>query len=212
MGLFRRKDVTPSLDSVQFDDAGYRAREDSEPGERLWFSPEGDGVGLFLFTIPPDLPGAASMDELRAFYENGLKSSGGLLVETAVVMAGALPVVQLIAKVPQHPSGLTYMGSITIPFRDFSFVLKVQCEERGMTGMREAVLLDRRLAAGERPTFRDGRMQLSSWNPDAAEFDAEFPDHPVSRARRFLDGVRVSLFIDPLLGGCRRFPLPPVSS
>ena len=36
-----------------------------------------------------------------------------------------------------------------MPFRDCSFVLKIQCEERGVTGVREAVLLDEKLGSGE---------------------------------------------------------------
>jgi hypothetical protein len=54
---------------------------------------------------------------------------------------------------------MTYVGSLTIPFLDFSFVIKVQCEEKGATGIREAVLLDRRLESGEMPSPSDGRKR-----------------------------------------------------
>ena len=111
----------------------------------------------------------------------------------------------------QWPSGMTYLGALTLPFEAFSFVVKVQCEERGTTGLREAVLLDRRLAAGDQPTIKDGRMHLPGWNPDAAEHDAMFPTHPVSRARRVLDHLRRTLVIDPSLAKLPGFPLPPPS-
>ena len=54
--------------------------------------------------------------------------------------------VWLIVKAPQKPHGMTYIGSLTFPFRNFSFVLKAVCVEHGTPGMREAVVLERFLA------------------------------------------------------------------
>src|SRR5262245_66337926 len=44
---------------------------------------------------------------------------------------------------------MVYIGSIILPFHDFSYVLKIQCLELGTTGFRDAIVLDRMMAAGE---------------------------------------------------------------
>src|SRR5690242_19704616 len=63
MGLFSRH-APPSLDSVRFDASGYEAKGDPQPGrQRVWWSPDGDGVGLYVFTIPPDLPRASTVGD-----------------------------------------------------------------------------------------------------------------------------------------------------
>jgi hypothetical protein len=104
---------------------------------------------------------------------------------------------------------MTYIGSMTLPFERCSYVVKVQCEERGPTGLREAVLLDRAL--------RDGRVHLSEqgipqfdegWTPDAVEHDEAFPKHPVSRARRHLSVLEQALRVDERLQRLARFALP----
>lgn len=198
----------PSLDGVSFDAAGYDPRGEPEPGRtRVWWTPAGDGLGLFLFPLAPDLPRVDSVNALREFYTG--RAAPHRIVEVAIVEGGGLPLVMTILKQAQEPSGMTYIGSLTLPFRDFSFVLKVQCVERGTTGMREAVLLARRFAAGDL-IGAGGELGLHGrgWNPDSAEFDAEFPDHPVSRLRRIIDQVRGSLRVDPMTARCPRFPLP----
>jgi hypothetical protein len=56
-----------ALDAIVFTAPGLQKAEDRD-GVRVWYTPEGDGVGLFYFAIAPDLPGDLdSLDNLR-FY------------------------------------------------------------------------------------------------------------------------------------------------
>jgi len=215
-GFFKRDSGAskPSLDAVSFDTTEYESQGEPEQGRlRVWFSPDGDGIGLYFFGKPPDLPAnARTAAELRDYYDGVARAAGGVeLVEASVCRAGQCQAVRVIFKTRQQPSGMTYVGSLTIPFREFSFVAKIQCEERGTTGVREAVLLDRRLQSGEVPSVSEGRMHLPGWDPDAEGFDAGFPDHPVSRVRRVLRHVAASLMIEPAIARLPGFPLPEVS-
>jgi hypothetical protein len=95
----------------------------------------------------------------------------------------------------RKPHGTVYLGSVTLPFRDFSFVLKVQAGEVGMTGMREAVVLDEALRTslsdeGIKDVYycdkydkslRSGPVRNMS---EDEKYDAKFPDHHLSRGRR----------------------------
>jgi hypothetical protein len=182
MGLFRRRERAPSLDDVQFDASGYELRGEPQPGQqRVWFTPHGDGVGLYVFRIPPDLPRAGSIGDLRDFYAR----MGPGVIDVALVPAGEMRAAQVVSKTAQQPSGFTYLGALTLAFRDFSYVLKVQCAERGTTGLREAISLDRSLESG------------ATTDPHAVELDAELPDHPLSRTRAVLAHLRTTLSIDP---------------
>src|SRR5262249_50068884 len=83
--LFKRRGgaaaAKPSLDAAGFDAAGYELQGEPEPGRvRVWHTPEGDGLGLYFFPIPPDLPRASTVDDLAAFYRGRLgDDSGGKL-------------------------------------------------------------------------------------------------------------------------------------
>jgi hypothetical protein len=110
--------------------------------------------------------------------------------------------------VPQQPSGRTCVGSLTVPFRDFSFVVKCQCAEGGPTGLKEALLFDRSRAAGEPMQVEGGRFHIPGWDPDAERHDAEFPGHPVARVRRVLRQVAGSLNIATEVWQLPGFPLP----
>jgi hypothetical protein len=200
----------PSLDAVRFDTTGYELQGEPQPGQtRVWFTPEGDGLGLYYFPVPPDLPAnAASTDELAAFYHRLLGDSGGKMVEVAVVVAGGCPAVRTILSAPQQPSGLTYVGALTVPFRDFSFVLKCQCFEGGPTGLKEALLYERSRRANEPMQIEGGRFHIPGWNPDDPKHDVEFPAHPVARARRVLDHVAGSLVVVSAVRELPGFALP----
>jgi hypothetical protein len=78
---FRRGGTQPSPGAVRFETTGYEAHGEPQPGKvRVCNTPEGDGLGMYFFPVPPDLPAnAASVDELASFYQRLLGESGGKL-------------------------------------------------------------------------------------------------------------------------------------
>lgn len=211
---FRSDGPKPSLEAVHFDTTGYVFTGELQPGAlRVWHTPQGDGLGLYFYPLPPDLPvGAASVEELEAFYRGLLAASdtnsGGKLVEIRVVVAGGCLAVRTIVSIAQQPSGRSYVGSLTVPFRAFSFVLKCQCAEGEPTGLKEALLLDRIWAAKERAEGDGARLSVPEWDPNSPTHDAEFPGHPVARVRRVLDHVEQSLVVADDIRQLPRFALP----
>jgi hypothetical protein len=113
-----------------------------------------------------------------------------------------------IVKVPQQPSGMAYIESIITPFRDCSYVIKMQCREVGITGVREAVLLDRMIAAGMVDIEKLVQGDWPDLGFDDEEYDVEFPQHPLSRVRRGMRSIRESLKIDSELKALPPFALP----
>ncbi len=151
------------------------------------------------------------MQAVRNFYRLAVSNVGLAIIEAETLMIGGCHAIRTIIKVPQQPTGMIYLGSITLPFRDFSFVLKVQCAEQGTTGFREAVVLDRLISSGEVMILSDGKIQGWMQDPydasieaplmrnqsEACEYDNQFLDHPLSRARQVLNHVEKTLVIAP---------------
>ena len=205
--LFGKKRKDALLDGIQLVLEGFEY-QGSQDKVKVWRTPDGDGLGIYAFALPPDLPhGCSRIEDFRMFYEETFEDSGAKMVEVKRVVAGSVPALWVITKMPQEPSGMTYVGSVTIPFKEFSFVLKVQCPEHGMTGAREAMLMDRLLREGKMEIDDDGKLG-GDWNPDADEYDAEFPTHPVSRVRRSLARVLEAVTLAPEVRAAAPFPLP----
>jgi hypothetical protein len=213
MGIFdkSRKNVA-SHDSVTFYTSRY-AYQGERDGARIWFLPEGGGFGLYLFQKPPDLPPKlASTIELRDFYTRSM-GDGMKVVECRILSLDEIPAVWLIGKTSEALSGAgIYVGSITIPFRDFSFVIKMQCHEHGVTGMREALLVAEALRNGTGRVEGDKFVLNEGISFDDEQFDAKIPKHPLSRVRRELRTIADSLRIDASVKKQPGFLLPPVSS
>jgi hypothetical protein len=205
----RKRKVTPTIDSFSFAVSGWKYHGERRPNEmRVWETPEGDAVSLHFFGIPPDIPAADSIEGIAALYAEGLRASGAKVVECSRTTAADCPCVRLVIKAPQQPSGMMYQGMFTLPFRDFSFVVKIQCPEVGETGFREAILLAQRMKAGETPNTSGSGPVLSDWDPDAPEHDTRFPKHPISRLRRLLAHVQSTATIDGAVRALPCFRLP----
>ena len=89
-----------SPDSVTFDVSRYEFQGDRD-GARVWFLPEGGGVGLYVFLRGPDLPAAVSTEALREFYTAQM---GGRLqvIECRILPLDGVRGIWLIAKGPDE--------------------------------------------------------------------------------------------------------------
>ena len=119
-------------DSVSFDDTGWNPQGEMD-GARVWWNSVGDGIGLYYFAMPPDIKAdLGSINDVRKFYRNSSATRGLGIIEVETPQVDGCLAVRTVFKSPQQPTGMTYIGSITLPFRDFSYVLKVQCMETGI--------------------------------------------------------------------------------
>src|SRR6185436_7766462 len=132
-----------SLNSLTFDEKGFK-RQGDQGNVRIWLCPGGDQLGLFLYSIRPDLGADVDDDEgLRKFYRLLAEPAGLGIIEVECRKIDGCDAVRTIFKAPQKPTGRTYLGSLTLPFADFSLVIKVQCMETGITGLRDTVVLQK---------------------------------------------------------------------
>jgi hypothetical protein len=206
------------MELVTFDAEGYRV----EPrAANLWVfhAPTGDLVQLWRFDLAPDI-GAALDDEpaVRAMYRERVARAGAGLVAVDCVTVAAVRAVRVVIKAPMEPRGRIYVGSLTLPFRDFSYVLKVECREQAATGVREAIVM----AKVALPL--DANNELAGWFADPYEpsargpmvrnlsedeqYDPLFPEHPLTRVRSLLGHVERTLAVDPKVRAAPPFTGP----
>jgi hypothetical protein len=201
------------MKALTFDTTGWteaQCHRDDVGCVRAWRNAAGDELTLCFYDTPPEPPIAhAALDDWRQYYREMLDSLGGGLVELAVVSLDGLPALKIVGKMPQPTGGLCYLGMLRVLRRSFSYALKLDCPELGLTGLREAMVLDRELARGPvggglvgmppgwasipyDPTIRGRGLPTRA---DDAEYDAEFPQHPLSRLRHALGDLERSVVI-----------------
>jgi hypothetical protein len=197
-----------------FDETEFECQAEQD-GVLAWLTPKGDSLRLFYFAKPPDLGADLhDVEGLRAFYRRAARQAGfGVLEIEACVIDGCIAV-RTLFKVSQEPRGRSYVGALTFPFPTFSFVFKVESRECGITGVRDSFVLAKQLSTRESTTdIKSG--QLIGWLDDpydssevgtmtrniaeCPEYDLQFPDHPLSRARWVLDHLQCTVLTDETL-------------
>jgi hypothetical protein len=195
---------------IAFDTTGFQQHD-----QTTWFSPStNDQVSLNYFDQVPDLP--ATLDDIASLRHGlaHLTSEVGCLVEAHVVHLGQVPTLLQIVKlpIPNQPSGQAFLASFTVPKANASAVLKFQAVEQGMTGMREAVLMAQ---VGfdnwfqPHPYAPDVQGTLPFHVGDDPRFDAQFPQHPLSRARAWAHHVARTGQVDPRFAALPGFESAP---
>jgi hypothetical protein len=195
----------------------WELKEDNE-ATKVWYNKFGDNLSLSFFSLKPDLPEEITdIFPLRNLYRNLIAQSNGAIVEVEKEYVNSLVAIKNIFKFALQPSGFAFLASLTIPRKDFSIVFKVQCNEQGITGKRESVVLDRAIRDNlVNIETREGwffdpydpefKSPILSNMADREEYDTEFPKHPLSRARRTLKMLKENMkFSDEILNAPKYF-------
>lgn len=158
--------------------------------------------------MAPDLPTIKDENALREWHRQELMMAGGAMIQANLIKVQNTPALASIFKFKQVPKGMSYVGFLSIPYQNCSFVLKVCCNERmEETGIRDAAILEQKLADGT-VKFEEhetgSSVRVGWWHDpydetltqgflmnlsEKEEYDAEFPDHPLSVVRRWMKQV-----------------------
>lgn len=202
-----------SFDSITFDTEKFRYHGE-EDDARIWVT-EADFIFLHYFPIPPDINASLkNIDDIRVRYRELTLKGSSAIIEVDTITIDGCDAVRTILKTPKEPHGVIYVGTITLPFRDFSYVIRIQSEEFGITGLRESEILNEFLATGEvsldiKPGEEFG--EITGWSADpydptiympyqrnraeAEEYDERFPDNPLTRVRSLLKHIEKTLHV-----------------
>ncbi|WP_223267339.1 hypothetical protein [Streptosporangium nondiastaticum] len=167
-----------------------------EPG--VWTDEQGLVLSVHFFDIAPDLPAPfEQLDRLRYGLARFAVQVGGGLIEAVLGEVDTLPAVRQFIKIPPAGGhGLVFLGAWTVPRAGCSTVVKVQAAEGGITGVREAVTFSRtepEQCSGPHPYGPDITGGLPYHVGDHEQWDAHFPDHPLTRVRTTLERITPTL-------------------
>jgi len=193
----------------EFDD------EYSDEFNHIWIDKNSPAVYSFhYFGVPPDIPTIKNINKLREHYREFARRNNGGIIKVEIEEVQNIEVVETIFKFPMESHGVGYIGSITIPFRDCSFVIKAQCQEMGNTGFRDTVVFQKMMGDG---VIKREDGKVAGWFKDpydenlqegplmnlseAEEFDVDFPEHPLSIIRDGMAKVRRRITFDKKFRG-----------
>jgi len=203
----RRVDPLPGLGAVRVPTFGWPNVERNEY-RSVWHH-EGDVLSLNYFPAEPTVCGPVGDDHrLMEYFELYARAGKAAIVEARWTTSGdGMPIAWCISKARQRGSGVSYVGSLIVPFATCSWVAKLESMEGSPTGAREALWFDRHLAAGGTPEEaypglgaqlpEDGPPPVRRLPSDDEAWDEILPSHPLSRVRRLLPRLAASIEISP---------------
>jgi hypothetical protein len=196
-----------ALDMVRFSIQGAQL-EGEEPSARFWRIASGDRVALHYFPIPPDIQSdLRDRQTLYRFYEELATGAGLGVVEVGSIQLTDILAVRTIFRKPQQPFGIDFIGAITLPYQDLSYVVKVYCDETGVTGIREA-LLAHAFRKIEGPGFEKFNWRMIV---ESEEYDSQFPRHPLSRLRAIMKEAQTTIRLNSALRKHKQFRWSPIA-
>jgi len=137
--------------------------------------------------------------ELRHRCRKLAQNRGGGLIEVHAIPRGTNSV-SLIYKRQDFPA-YVYSGMLITSVRGNSLVWTIVAVERGMTGVREAVVASNLMNAGKltaedykrywaedpyEAAYRGVDRSVMRFMSDDESYDEQFPQHPLSKVRRVL--------------------------
>ncbi|WP_299277219.1 hypothetical protein [uncultured Psychroserpens sp.] len=208
INFFNKKKA--NINSLTIPNLNWTKQQDNKTIKQ-WVNPEQSiALSLHFFDLEPDLPTIKNKDALRDFYRNQIVQHNGGLVLVDTTQLKTHSAVKTIFKIPQEPTGMVYLASLTIPFKTCSYVVKIQAPEIGMTGMRDTVIVDKLLGEGKISFGDDG---IENWFSDPydssftegtlmnksedAIYDVDFQNHPLTLARQLIAQLEENIGFKP---------------
>ncbi|MEV0643765.1 hypothetical protein AB0I28_00740 [Phytomonospora sp. NPDC050363] len=185
---------------IVFDTSGLRPHENG----RTWVdSASGDAVSLQVNDGPPfDASWMSGLAALRKGFARMFADAGCLIEADLVPFGGARAVYQLVkVPMPNAAHGQVFLAIFTLTKSPAYAQLIYQAPERGTTGVRESMLFMRLGTPADwtrpHPYDPELRTKLPFHRGDEPGWDAQFPDHPLSRARRWATHAARSAVVEP---------------
>ena len=200
------------IDYISFNTHDYELNS-SDATKKVYYINDYDDLIVNYFDLPPDITSKDDSEKsLQDNYRNVALEAGGAIIEVSKLKIDSYTVIKTIFKFKLSPSGVVYIGSYTIPFEKCSYVIKIQCPEIGTTGVRYSAVFELALRKG---LVEICNNSVKGWIKDPydenidlpymmnlsekEEYDKMFPEHPLSRLRKYLLDVEKTISIDKKL-------------
>lgn len=201
LNFFRKPKI--NIHTISIPDFGWTKEKETESIIQ-WINPdEAMALSVNFFPAKPDIPTMKDIEQVRQFYRNNIVQVNGGLIQVDFMDFSGVAGIKTIFKIPQESTGTTYLASCTIPFANYSYVVKIQAPELGIIGFRETAISDRLIKEKVIESkengwlcdpydvdFKGGTPMNKSEN---SQYDSQFPSHPLTLARKFIDQVATQI-------------------
>lgn len=206
-----------NINSITFPTYGWEIKKNDE-FFRQWINAEQTvALSINYFDSKPDLPYLNEIDVVREFYRKELSAHKGGLIEVNTKEIESYKTIKTLFKISQEPTGISYLASLTFPFKNHSFVIKIQALEFGMTSKRETettnyLLKNKELTpSGDsylewerdpyKSDFKEGLLMNLS---EQKKYDSVYANHALSKARQLLNEIENNLKFDEELKNLKK--------
>jgi hypothetical protein len=167
---------------------------------RTWRNSRGDVLCLAAADGSLELPSLSNIGALQKWCRAVAESNGAGLIEMQLDTGRLGATVAFIYKRLQMPA-YVFTGMLLVPGDEVNPVWTVVSGERGMTGVREAIVTAQLMTTGKLTiedykrswaqdpydsTYRGVDRRVLRFVSDDESYDEQFPDHPLSKVRRIL--------------------------
>jgi hypothetical protein len=129
-----------TINSIRLNVDTWQVREQSDR-YLVWDNSISDLLSLSFCPVPLTsqigLSATQKLQDFHRLYRKTIQQSGGTLISVDIVSMKGVSAIKALFMFPKPHRSQTYVGSLTFPFRDFSYVVKIQCqkcdEEQGIS-------------------------------------------------------------------------------
>jgi hypothetical protein len=187
-----------------------------EPLAAHWRDGAGDVICLSFFPASSDLPELSDDAALWCYCRDGAEEQSAGLIEVATSEGAEGRCLTYVYK-RLEGRRMTFFAVAETLVVHGKWLWMVIANEKAVTGMRETLVTDKLLRTGQltlesyqtswasdpyAPEYAGVDQRSLRYISDAEEYDADFPDHPLSKVRRELRRV-VKISIPPPPGADR---------
>lgn len=163
---------------------------------------DGNGVHLIVQRIGVDQDLRTHLGDeasLRKYYRDAYAEQGIGIVQCDLVTVSGVPAARTIGKKIAQAQPALYAGSLAIPLHDRSYVLSLYAQEGGVTGLRDTAVFSKLSIEGGAVALDEVTGRMVGWARDPyfpdfegpclrnlsedEKYDAQFPEHPLSKVR-----------------------------
>ena len=182
----------------------------SDGDMRIWRDSDRDVLSLAFLEKGCDFPRGET--KLRNWCRETAQSREGGLIEAQAMACGIGPSVGFIYKRMQaQHTGYVYTGMFITSVKLGSFIWTIVAGERGTSGLREAIVTGNLLQAGKltledyercwaqdpyEPAYQGVDRIVLRFMSDDSEYDAQFPQHALSKVRRVMAALPDNVCFD----------------
>lgn len=192
---------------IEIDTTGWFPLDPPQSGR--WQSVTCDEIKIQAARQEATFPPLSDLGAMRRYFRQAIGTRGGALISCDVITVAGVDVIRTVSKYSAGRGyAMAYAACLTATFKNWIIELLISGSEDNFTGVREAVVTSELMeTAGpsERRQWEQNvipiewkferyepgsRGDLAYLLSDDDKYDPRFPDHPLSRVRRWLRQAR----------------------